>query len=34
LGIIDEGLAPVLIEADSGELARAAKAQRRVSHGC
>ena len=34
LGIIEEGLAPVLIEADSGELARAAKAQRRVSHGC
>jgi rare lipoprotein A len=34
LGIIDEGLAPVLIEADSGELARAAKAQRRVSRGC
>jgi rare lipoprotein A len=34
LGIIDEGLAPVLIEADSRQLAYAARTQTRVSHGC
>jgi rare lipoprotein A len=34
LGIIEEGLAPVLIEADSGQLAYAARTQTRVSRGC
>jgi rare lipoprotein A len=34
LGIIEEGLAPVLIEADPQELARAESTQRRRSRGC
>jgi rare lipoprotein A len=34
LGIIEEGLAPVLIEADLEQLAQAARTQTRRSHGC
>jgi rare lipoprotein A len=34
LGIIEEGLAPVLIEADPRQLAYAARTQTRVSRGC
>ena len=34
LGIVDEGLAPVLIEAELEELAHAGRAQKRRSQGC
>jgi rare lipoprotein A len=34
LGMIEEGLAPVLIEADLQQLEDAARTQRRVSRGC
>jgi rare lipoprotein A len=34
LGIVDEGLAPVLIEADLEQLAHAGRAQKRRSSGC
>jgi peptidoglycan lytic transglycosylase len=34
LGIINEGLAPVLIEADLEQLAQAARTQTRRSRGC
>ena len=34
LGMVDEGLAPVLIEADLQQLAHAGRTQRRVSSGC
>lgn len=34
LGMVDEGLAPVLIEADLLQLAHAKRTQTRVSSGC
>jgi rare lipoprotein A len=34
LGILEEGLAPVLIEADLDQLSTATRTQRRHSHGC
>lgn len=34
LGMVDEGLAPVLIEADLDQLADAGRAQKRRSRGC
>ena len=34
LGMVDEGLAPVLIEADLQQLAHAGRTQTRVSSGC
>jgi rare lipoprotein A len=34
LGIIEEGLAPVLIEADPGQLEDATRTQTRISRGC
>jgi rare lipoprotein A len=34
LGMVDEGLAPVLIEADLQQLAHAGRAQKRRSQGC
>ena len=34
LGMVDEGLAPVLIEADLDQLAHAGRTQMRVSTGC